>query len=152
MINNKNNIIKNKIIRTIGHILYFVFGIAYILAGQLNISELRTFKVFPLVILILLIIPSQKDINAIKLIFGIIFGIAGDLVLEYGGHHSLLFSVGAACFLVGHIFYNFAMFDLWEHKTEILLLRRKIAILFGNAILLSGSFLNLATTISDKMK
>lgn len=81
MIENKNNLIKNRVIRIIGHILYFIFGIGYILAGQLDISELRTFKVFPLVILILLILPSQRDLNAIKLILGVMFGIAGDLVL-----------------------------------------------------------------------
>lgn len=117
MIENKKYLIKNKAVRIIGHMLYFIFGIAYILADQLNIGELRTFKVFPLVMLILLILPEQRETNSIKIISGIIFGMAGDLVLEYGGHHSLLFSVGAGFFLMGHIFYNFSMFDLWERKT-----------------------------------
>lgn len=44
------------------------------------------------------------------------------------------------------------MLDLWEIKKDHILLNRKLAIILGSALFLSLSDINLATTISDKMK
>ena len=49
--------ISNPTIRIVLHILFFLSSTAYILAGQLDVSELRIFKVLPLIILILLVLP-----------------------------------------------------------------------------------------------
>lgn len=60
--------------------------------------------------------------------------------------------MGAGFFLIGHILYNLSMLDLWEIKKDHILLNRKLAIILGSALFLSLSDINLATTISDKMK
>lgn len=75
--------ITNPTIRIILHLLFFLTGTAYILAGQLDISFLRYFKVVPLLILILLILPTNANHTNSKLIVGILGGLGGDLVLEY---------------------------------------------------------------------
>ena len=51
---------------------------AYILAGQLGVNELRIFKVFPLGLLIILVFPSSKNMNAVKIIAALVFGAIGD--------------------------------------------------------------------------
>jgi hypothetical protein len=48
-----------------------------------------------------------------KVIFGIICGIAGDEILEYCEGNLLYTSIAIGFFLIGHIFYNLAMFNLW---------------------------------------
>lgn len=73
--------ISNPTIRIVLHILFFLSSTAYILAGQLDVSELRIFKVLPLIILILLVLPSRLHRISIKLIVGIVSGLIGDLIL-----------------------------------------------------------------------
>ena len=55
--------------------------------------------------------------------------------------------------MIGHVLYNLCILDLWE-KVELASLtqKKKFLILFGSAFLLSCSFINLSTTVSDKMK
>lgn len=77
----QNHRISNKGIRLILHCFYFVTAIAYVLAGQLDVDELRIFKVIPLALLILLLLPLKFDKNVVKIIFGIIAGAIGDEVL-----------------------------------------------------------------------
>ncbi len=77
----QNHSISNKCIRLILHSFYFITAIAYILAGQLDVDELRIFKVIPLALLILLLLPHKFDRNVVKVIFGIIAGAIGDEIL-----------------------------------------------------------------------
>jgi hypothetical protein len=74
-------IVKNNKIRIIAHILFFLFGTLYILAGQLSIDWLTIFKAFPLTMLFILVIPSSTDITIIKSILGVACGIIGDYIL-----------------------------------------------------------------------
>lgn len=138
-------------LRIVIHIFYFIFSTAYILAGQLDVGELRAFKVFPLVLAILLLLPKKTNGNTIKLVFALLAGAIGDLVLEYGGHDPLMFPIGAGFFFIGHVLYNFSMLDLWQAKSAMVLINKKILILLGNFLWFSFSFINLSTTITDKM-
>lgn len=133
------------------HVLYFLTGTAYILAGQLDISWLRAFKVVPLFLLICLVVPSKQNKTSTKLMRGVVCGIAGDLVLEYWGGGEL-FSLGAFFFLLGHAMYNLSILDLWQLKKQHRLFHRRLWVILGTVVLLSGSFVNLATTITDKMR
>jgi hypothetical protein len=64
----------------------------------------------------------------------------------------MYFCIGVGFFLVGHIFYNVAMFDLWEGKSGHRIIRRKLLILFGTVFFLSVSFINLTITTSNQSK
>jgi hypothetical protein len=63
------------------HILYALFGGAYILDCIWPENFLHFFKVVPLVLLIILIMPSSHDGDIMKVILGVICGIAGDEIL-----------------------------------------------------------------------
>jgi hypothetical protein len=78
-----NKLINRKAVRTVFHLLFFVSSAAYILNSLLSSPVLQAFKVVPLLILMLLIVPSSPNTTLFKVLFGLWCGLAGDLVLEY---------------------------------------------------------------------
>jgi len=92
-------------------ILYTVLGLGYTVGGYFGIHAFAFFKVLPLIILLILLFPLRATPHILKVIIGIIFGGAGDLVLEHGG--SDFFALGAGFFLIGHVCYIFSFIDLW---------------------------------------
>ncbi len=62
-------------------LMYIIFSLLYILAGVLDMPFFRIFKIFPLVILIILRSNHYQNRNILQLILALLFGSAGDLVL-----------------------------------------------------------------------
>lgn len=77
----QNHSISNKWIRLILHCFYFITATAYILAGQLDVDELRIFKVVPLALLILLLLPQKLNRNVVMIMLGIVASAIGDEIL-----------------------------------------------------------------------
>lgn len=61
--------------------LYALFGSLYILRAFLDAEFLSAFKIFPLVILVLISLKRWRNRTTFKVILAVIFGAFGDLVL-----------------------------------------------------------------------
>jgi hypothetical protein len=71
-------LIKNKTLRVGMHFFYVLFGVAYILNNFVDYPILRWFKVVPLGLLIMLIVPPSHNRGIMYVILGILCGAAGD--------------------------------------------------------------------------
>lgn len=60
---------------------YALFGCLYILRAFLDAGFLSAFKIFPLVILVLISLKQWKNRTTLKVILAVVFGALGDLVL-----------------------------------------------------------------------
>lgn len=109
------NRITNTTVRFVLHVLFFVFGAAYILADYIHIKAFHIFKIFPLLVLIALILPDRIHDGTKKLIAGLVTGLIGDVILKYEKSMTC-FAIGAGFFLLGHICYNIYFFNIWQIK------------------------------------
>ena len=127
--------------------LYCLFAGLYMLGDYLSSDILRAFKIVPFAILLVPLVPDWRNPNSQRLILGIAFGALGDEILEYGRDH--YFNLGAASFLVGHIFYNISIMECWRMVEMSVFWKKRLLFFLGCVTFFSLSSINLATTLKD---